>query len=176
MNKHLSIREMVLFAFFGALMFTSKQILEFLPNVHMLGMFTMLFAIVYRGKGIIPVIVFILLEGAYTGFGIWWIPYWYLWPILFLVALALPRKMPPKIAVPVYMIVCALHGLCYGTLYAPFQAIAFGLSLKGTLAWIASGFPWDCVHAAGNLCFGALVYPLSRLLLKLENSANNGYY
>ncbi|MBO4618387.1 MAG: hypothetical protein J5717_13690 [Lachnospiraceae bacterium] len=167
---------MVLFAFFGALMFTSKQILEFLPNVHMLGMFTMLFAIVYRGKGIIPVIVFILLEGAYTGFGIWWIPYWYLWPILFLVALALPRKMPSKVAIPVYMIVCALHGLCYGTLYAPFQAIAFGLSLKGTLAWIAAGFPWDCVHAAGNFCFGALVYPLSRLLIKLENSTNNSYY
>ena len=68
------------------------KLLEFLPNVHMLGMFTMLFAIVYRGKGIIPVIVFILLEGAYTGFGIWWIPYWYLWPILFLVALALLKK------------------------------------------------------------------------------------
>ena len=166
---------MVLFAFFGALMFTSKQLLEFLPNVHMLGMFTMLFAIVYRGKGIIPVIVFILLEGAYTGFGIWWIPYWYLWPILFLVALALPRKMPPKVAIPVYMIVCTLHGLCYGTLYAPFQAIAFGLSFKGTLAWIAAGFPWDCVHAAGNFCMGALIYPLSRLLIKLEHSTINSY-
>ena len=167
---------MVLFAFFGALMFVSKQPLEAFPNIHMLGMFTMVFAVVYRKKGIIPVIIFILLEGAYTGFGIWWIPYWYLWPILFLVALALPRKMPPKVAIPVYMIVCALHGLCYGTLYAPFQAIAFGLSLKGTLAWIAAGFPWDCVHAAGNFCFGALIYPFSRLLIKLENSTNNSYY
>ena len=175
MNSKLTIREMVLFAFFGALMFTSKQILEFLPNVHMLGMFTMLFAIVYRKKGIIPVIVFILLEGAYTGFGIWWIPYWYLWPLLWAVTLLLPRKMPPKIAVPVYMVVCALHGLCYGTLYAPFQAIAFGLSFKGTLAWIAAGFPWDCVHAAGNFCMGALIYPLSRLLIKLEHSTSNTY-
>ncbi|MBP5661471.1 MAG: hypothetical protein J6X08_09115 [Lachnospiraceae bacterium] len=166
---------MVLFAFFGALMFTSKQLLEFLPNVHMLGMFTMLFAIVYRKKGIIPVIVFILLEGAYTGFGVWWIPYWYLWPLLWAVALLLPRKMPAKIAVPVYMVVCALHGLCYGTLYAPFQAIAFGLSFKGTLAWIAAGFPWDCVHAAGNFCMGALIYPLSRLLIKLEHSTTNSY-
>ena len=175
MNSKINVREMVLFAFFGALMFTSKQLLEFLPNVHMLGMFTMLFAIVYRKKGIIPVIVFILLEGAYTGFGVWWIPYWYLWPLLWAVALLLPRKMPAKIAVPVYMVVCALHGLCYGTLYAPFQAIAFGLSFKGTLAWIAADFPWDCVHAAGNFCMGALIYPLSRLLIKLEHSTTNSY-
>ena len=175
MNSKINVREMVLFAFFGALMFTSKQILEFLPNVHMLGMFTMLFAVVYRKKGIIPVIVFILLEGAYTGFGTWWVPYWYLWPLLWAITLLLPRKMPPQIAVPVYMVVCALHGLCYGTLYAPFQAIAFGLSFKGTLAWIAAGFPWDCVHAAGNFCMGALIYPLSRLLIKLEHSTTNSY-
>lgn len=175
MNSKINVREMVLFAFFGALMFTSKQLLEFLPNVHMIGMFTMLFAVVYRKKGIIPVIVFILLEGAYTGFGVWWIPYWYLWPVLWAVTLLLPRKMPAKIAVPVYMAVCALHGLCYGTLYAPFQAIAFGLSFKGTLAWIAAGFPWDCVHAAGNFCMGALIYPLSRLLIKLEHSTTNSY-
>jgi len=166
---------MVLFAFFGGLMFASKQILEGLPNIHMLGMFTMVFAIVYRKKGIVPVIVFILLEGALVGFGTWWIPYWYLWPILWAVTLLLPRKMPPKIAIPVYMIVCMLHGLCYGTLYAPFQALAFGLSFKATLAWIAAGFPWDCVHAAGNFCFGALVYPLSRLLIKLEHSTANTY-
>lgn len=167
-SKGLSVREMTIFGFLGALMFVSKQLMEFLPNIHMLGMFTMLFAVVYRVKGLIPIYVFVLLEGLIAGFNIWWIPYLYIWTVLWGVTMLLPRKLPAKYAIPMYMAVCALHGLCYGTLYAPFQALAFKMSFKTTLAWIAAGFPWDCIHAAGNLAMGSLVYPLSKLLLKLE--------
>lgn len=164
---------MVIFSFLGALMFASKQLLEFLPNIHMLGMFCMLFAVVFRKKGIIPIMVFVLLEGAFCGFSVWWIPYLYLWPLLWAVTLLLPRNMPPKVATVVYMVVCGLHGLLYGTLYAPFQALAFGLSFKGTLAWIAAGLPWDCVHAVGNVVFGSLIYPFSKLLNKCYKQGEN---
>lgn len=169
-KSKVTVREMVIFSFLGAIMFTSKQLLEFLPNIHMLGMFTMLFAIVYRKKGIIPVMVFVLLEGAFMGFATWWIPYLYLWPLLWFVTLMLPKKMPPKVATVVYMLVCSLHGLLYGTLYAPFQAIMMGLSFKGMVAWIIAGLPWDGIHAIGNLIFGSLVYPLSKLLRKLDQN------
>lgn len=165
--KKLTVYELVIFGFLGAIMFTSKQLLEFLPNVHMLGMFTMVFAVAFSKRGIIPVLVFILLEGVFAGFSLWWIPYLYLWPILFYVTLLLPKNMPARVATPVYMVVCALHGFLYGTLYAPFQALAFGMSFKGMLAWIISGLPWDAIHGLGNLAFGTLVYPLSRLLKKL---------
>lgn len=169
MNK-LSVREMVIFALLGALMFISKQLLEFLPNIHMLGMFTVLYTVVYRWKALFPIYIFILLEGIIAGFSMWWIPYLYLWLVLWGVAMLLPKNMPAKVATPVYMIVCALHGLLYGTLYAPFQAIWMKLSFKGMLAWIAAGIPWDVIHAIGNLVFGSLVYPLSKLLKKLENN------
>ena len=76
--KKLSVYDLVIFAFLGEIMFTSKQLLEFLPNIHMLGMFTMVFAVAFRKKGIIPVFVFIMLEGAIAGFSMWWIPYLYL--------------------------------------------------------------------------------------------------
>ena len=69
---------------------------------------------------------------------------------------------------PVYAAVCALHGLAYGTLYAPWQALAFGLSWEGMLTWIAAGLPFDALHAAGNLAAGLLILPLSRLLKRLE--------
>lgn len=166
----LTIKETVVFSFLGALMFVSKQLMEFLPNIHMLGMFTMLFAVVYRVKGLIPIYIFVLLEGLYAGFNIWWVPYLYIWTVLWGVTMLLPSNMKPKTAIPVYMAVCGLHGLLYGTLYAPFQALAFGMSLKATITWIMSGLPWDVVHACGNLAMGAMVYPLSRLLRKLENA------
>ena len=82
----------------------------------------------------------------------------------------LPRNLSVKAQVPVYAIVCALHGLAYGTLYAPAQALLFGYDLKTTLAWIAAGFPWDLVHAAGNLVAGLLIVPLAALLRKLERA------
>lgn len=168
MNK-LTVKEMVVFSFLGALMFISKQLLEFLPNIHMLGMFTMLYTIVYRKKALIPIYVFVLLEGIIAGFAVWWMPYLYIWTVLWAVTMLLPKSMPAKIATPVYMVVCGLHGLAYGTLYAPFQAICFGYGFKTTLAWIAAGFPWDVTHAIGNVIFGSMVLPLSKLLKKLEN-------
>lgn len=168
MNR-LTIRETVIFSFLGALMFISKQLMEFIPNVHMLGMFTMLYTVVYRKKALIPIYVFVFLEGVYAGFNFWWIPYLYIWTVLWGVTMLLPKHMKPKVAVPVYMIVCALHGLSYGTLYAPVQMIVYGMSLKTGLAWIATGFPWDCIHAVGNLVFGSAVFPLSILLKRLES-------
>lgn len=164
----ISVREMAVFSLLGAVMFVSKQLLEFLPNIHMLGMLTMLYTIVYRYKALIPIYVFVLLQGIFAGFSMWWIPYVYIWTILWGVTMLLPKNMPPKVATWVYMAVCGLHGLCYGTLYAPFQALAFGYGLKGTIAWIASGLPWDVVHMLGNLAFGSLILPLSRLFKKLE--------
>ena len=171
--KKLSIREMVVFAFLGAIMFISKQILEFLPNIHMLGMLTMLYTVVYRKKALIPIYVFVLLEGALAGFSMWWIPYLYIWTVLWAVTMLLPKNMSPKIATPVYMIVCGLHGLSYGTLYAPFQALWMGFDFKTTIAWIVAGLWWDVVHAIGNVIFGSMIYPLSKVLKKLENQKAN---
>jgi len=65
-------------------------------------------------------------------------------------------------------LLCAVHGLIYGILYAPSQALLFGLDLEAMLAWIAAGFPFDVVHAVGNLVLGLLIYPLSEVIKKLE--------
>lgn len=170
--KRISVKEMVVFSLLGAIMFMSKQLLEFLPNIHMLGMLTMVYTLVYRKKALVPVYVFVLLEGVIAGFAMWWVPYLYIWTVLWGATMMLPKNMPTKIATPVYMIVCALHGLCYGTLYAPFQAVYMGLGLKATLAWIVAGLPWDGVHALGNLLLGTLIVPLVILLRRLNNQIN----
>lgn len=168
------IRKLVLFAMFGALMFTSKIVMETLPNIHLLGALTMIFTIVYRFEALIPIYVYVILNGLYSGFSPWWVPYCYIWTILWAVTMLLPRRMPKWLKAPVYMTVCALHGLAFGTLYAPLQALMYGLGWKGMLAWIASGFPFDVIHAIGNLVTGTLIVPLSAVLLKLESKFSSG--
>ena len=154
----------------GTVMFVSKILMEGLPNIHMLGMFTMTYTVVFRRKALIPIYVYVLLNGIYAGFSLWWFPYLYIWTILWAVTMLLPRSMSKKAACIVYPLVCCLHGLSFGTLYAPANALIMHLSFKATLAWIVSGLPWDLVHGIGNLVFGFLVLPLSELLKKLNRT------
>jgi energy-coupling factor transport system substrate-specific component len=72
----------------------------------------------------------------------------------------------------VYVTVCGLHGILFGVLYAPVQALFFGFSWKQMLAWVAAGFPFDVIHGIGNCVMGLLILPLSRTLAKLEKRAS----
>ena len=74
------------------------------------------------------------------------------------------KKMPKKIRPLVYMCVCAAHGFLFGTLYAPAQAILFGLNFEGMVAWIIAGLPWDFVHGVSNFFCGILIMPIVRIL------------
>lgn len=160
---------MAIFAMLGTIMFCSKIIMEVLPNIHLLGMFTMTYTIVYRKKALIPIYIYVLLNGIYAGFSMWWIPYLYIWTVLWAVTMVLPRSVSKKTKCIVYPIVCCLHGLLFGTLYAPAQALMMGMNFDATLAWIIAGLPWDAIHGAGNLAVGFLIYPLSELLRKLTD-------
>lgn len=158
---------MVVFAMLATLMFCSKLVMEALPNVHLLGTLTMTSTIVFRKKALIPIYLYVLLNGLYAGFSMWWMPYLYIWTILWGITMLLPRHMPRRVACIVYPIVCSLHGFAFGTLYAPAQALMFGFTWEQTLAWIATGIPFDVMHGIGNLCVGFLILPLSELLQKL---------
>lgn len=171
MRPKTNVKELALFAMLGTLMFCSKIIMELLPNIHLLGMFTMVYTLVFRKKALIPIYISVLLTGLYGGFAPWWLPYLYIWTILWGVTMLLPRDMPVKVACAVYPIVCCLHGLAYGTLYAPAQALMFGLNFEQMLAWIAAGLAFDVLHGIGNLAAGLLIVPLANLLRKLLKRA-----
>ena len=141
-------------------MYASKVIMEFLPNVHLIGVFTIALTVVYRKKALYPIYIFVLLTGLFGGFSTWWIPYLYLWTILWGATMLLPQTMPLKIQPVVYMLVCSAHGFLYGTLYAPAQAIMYGLNFKGMIAWIIAGLPFDCVHGISNFICGLLIMPI----------------
>ncbi len=160
----LTIKEMTLFGMLGAVMYCSKIFMEFLPNVHLLGVFTIAFTIVYRKKALYPIYVYVMLNGLFAGFNMWWIPYLYLWTLLWGATMLLP-KHTPKV---VYILLCSAHGFLYGTLYAPAQAIMFGLDFRGMIAWIIAGLPFDSIHGVANLCVGILIAPIVSLLRRLD--------
>ena len=160
----LKVREIALFSMLGAMMYASKLVMDVLPNIHLLGMFIVALTVVYRKKALYPIYVFVFLTGLLNGFATWWIPYLYIWAVLWGATMLLPKEMPKKVRPFVYMVVSGLHGLLYGVLYAPAQALLFGLSFEGMLAWIAAGLPFDAIHGASNFLCGALIVPLVKLL------------
>lgn len=163
---------MALFAMLGTVMFVSKIVMEILPNIHLLGMLIMTYTVVFRKKALIPLYIYVFLDGLYGGFGMWWVPYLYVWTILWAVTMLLPKNMPKKTKRILYPAVCCLHGLLFGILYAPAQAVMMGFSFRAMLTWIAAGLPFDAMHGAGNLCLGILILPLSEVLQKLKKTAN----
>ena len=167
----LTVKDIAVFAMLGALMFVSKAVMEFLPNLHLIGMFIVSTTVVYRQKALYPLYVFVFLTGLFNGFATWWIPYLYIWTVLWGMTMLLPKRMPKAIEPVVYAATSALHGLLYGTLYAPAQALLFGLSIRQIPAWIAAGFPFDITHAIGNAVSGVLIVPLILLLRRIDRGA-----
>lgn len=168
----LTVRETAVFGMLGALMYASKVLMEVAPNVHLLGVFTIAITVVYRKKALYPIYTYVLLNGLFSGFATWWIPYLYLWLVLWGVTMLLPQNMPKKVRPIVYMIVNAGHGFLYGTLYAPAQAVLFGLNFEKMIAWIVAGLPWDFVHGVSNFICGLLIVPIITVLQRLERSDN----
>lgn len=167
-----TVKETALFSLLGALMLVSKLVLEFLPNVHMLATLTIAYTICFRKKALYPIYVYVFLNGLVSGFNLWWLPYLYLWTILWGVTMLLPKNMKSKLAVLVYMAVAGLHGLLFGTMYAPAQAVMFGLDFKGAVAWIIAGLPWDLVHGISNFFMALLVIPIVRVIKLAQKYAH----
>ena len=83
----------------------------------------------------------------------------------------LPKNMNSKVAPIIYMIVCALHGFLFGTLYAPAQALFFNLDFNATITWIIAGLPYDLIHGVSNFICGIIIVPIITVLKKIEKQA-----
>lgn len=168
----LRIREIVIFGMLGALMFASKVAMEALPNVHLLGVFTIAITVVYRWKALFPIYTYVMINGLFAGFAVWWIPYLYLWTLLWGATMLLPKKLPKKLRPFIYAALCSAHGFAFGTLYAPAQALLFGMSFEATIAWIIAGLPFDCVHGISNFFVGMLIVPIIKALQVAERTTH----
>ena len=164
----ITIIDMTVFSMLGALMYASKVLMDLLPNVHLIGVFIVAETVVYRSKALYPLYVFVFLAGLLNGFATWWLPYLYIWTILWGMAMLIPKNFDGKKLMACSMAVCSLHGFLFGTLYAPAQALIFHLDFKGMISWIIAGLPYDCIHGVSNLVCGLLIVPIVKILKKSE--------
>ena len=169
----LSVKEIALFGVLGGMMYASKKAMEFLPNIHLLAVFIIAITVVYRKKALYPIYTYVLLEGILAGFSTWWIPYTYIWTVLWGATMLLPKNINPKIKPFVYMALAASHGFLFGILYSPVQALIFGLDLQGMITWIIAGLSFDIIHGVSNFFCGVLICPLIRILLKTADKKYN---
>ena len=167
MKKRLTVREITVFAMLGAILFGCKALLEIIPNIHPTAMLIAVYTTVYRKKAIFPILVYLVLDTVKWGFATM-VPYWYIFPLLWLCLLALPRSLSGVRLQIAVTAICTLFGLLFGALYAPWQAVLFRLSFSKMLLWIAAGFPFDLMHATGNFAASFLTLPLVRLLRRID--------
>lgn len=169
----LTAREITIFGMLGAVMYASKMLMELLPNIHLLGVLTVAYTVVYRRKALYPIYIYVFINGIFSGFAAWWVAYLYVWAILWGVVMLLPQNMPKKWQPAVYITICAAHGFLFGTLCAPAQALLFGLNFHGMLAWIVAGLPFDFIHGVSNFLCGFLIMPIVFVLRLAERNAGN---
>lgn len=166
--KKSKIVDLVIFSMLGALLFVADIAFDFLPNIHPLAMLIVVYTLVYRARALIPIYIYVVILGVFNGFSLWWIPYIYIWIFIWLFAMLIPKGASFKLKGIMSTVACGLHGILFGILYAPSQALLFGLDFQGMIAWIIAGLPWDVVHMCGNVACSLLVIPLYKLLLRLE--------
>lgn len=155
------IVELAIFAMLGTLMFVSKLAMSMLPNIHIVGVLTVVYTLVFRKKALIPVYVYVFLELFDFGFSPWWLPNLYIWLILWGLTMLIPKNLPIYATAIAAVIVCGFHGFAYGTLWAPGQALVLGFDFNQTLMWIVQGIPYDVTHGISNLSLGTLIVPLA---------------
>lgn len=164
-DKTLPLRDCVILALLGAVTAGAQIAMAPLPNIEPVTLLLMCCAIVYGGRALYAVFVFVMLEGLVFGFGIWFFSYLYIWPALVIVTWAL-RKNTSYI---IWAIVAAAFGLFFGALCA-LPYLPLGGWSAAAAYWVA-GIPFDLIHGAGNAVMSALLLkPLVHVLEKLKNS------
>lgn len=153
----------------GAVMYATTFAMKSLPNIHLLALFIVSTTRVYRSRALIPIYIYVILEGVYEGFSLLsWPPNLYMWLFMWGAVMLLPRELPPKAEPFIYCAVGGLHGLVYGTLWAPYNSLVMGFDMHKTLMWIAAGIPFDIAHCVGNTVSCILAVPLIRTMRRLE--------
>lgn len=159
----LRLQELVAAGLLAALLYAQQVLLSGLPNLHLPTVLHTLPALCPPRLAMPAVAVFILLEGITYGFGIWWVSYLYIWPLLAAIAWCLRRCRPAA----VWAVVGGAFGLCFGALCALPYLFAGGPS--AALAYWVSGIPFDLLHGAGNFVLTLLLWnPLHRGLCEVR--------
>ncbi|MCI6468190.1 MAG: hypothetical protein MSA90_22340 [Faecalicatena sp.] len=156
-------KDLVIMAMLTGVIFAAQVAMASLPNIEVVTLLVILYTQLYRKKVFFILYSFIVLEGLFYGFGLWWFNYLYIWPLLALLVLLLGKTSHSPVF---WSIVAGAYGLCFGMLCAIPYFISGGIG--GGLAYWISGIPYDILHCAGNTVLCLLLYrPLYQVMTQM---------
>lgn len=158
------IQKITRIALLSAILYVAKVALEFLPNVELVTFLTILYTLVFGAEAFLIVTVFNLFELIQWGFGVWWVSYLYVWPLLVGITMVLKKILKEEFMM--WAVVAGMFGLVFGSLFA----IAYlPVDPAYALSYWISGLPWDVWHAACNFLLMLLVgKPIYKILLMAD--------
>ena len=161
----MSVHKITRIALLSAILYIAKIVLDFLPNVELISLLTILFTLVFGKEAFIIVTVFNLFQFIQWGFGTWLISYFYVWPLLCLLTLLVKKIFKEEFVW--WAVFAGAFGLIFGALFAVLYLVmgdpGYALSY-----WI-SGLLWDVWHAAANfILMLVLGKPLYRVLRRIK--------
>ena len=155
-------RELALYSLLGAMMYAAKMAMAAMPNIEPVSLLVVLLAVCFGWRGLCAVYLYVFLEFATWGFGLWSFCYLYIWLILFCFARAL-RKMESPLG---WALLSGLFGLLFGALCALVYWVTGGWAAAVT--WWIAGIPADLLHGMANFVIAlVLFHPLRRWMDRL---------
>jgi energy-coupling factor transport system substrate-specific component len=147
-----------------------KLFMQSLPNIEMTSFLVILFTLRMGRPALYAIPVFVIIEGLFYGFGLWWVMYLYAWPLLALVT----RAFSHADSAFFWACVSGVFGLLFGLMCAvPYFFIGligggFAQGLRQMFAWWVAGIPFDLIHGVSNFVIMLVLYrPIGSLLKKM---------
>ena len=166
-KTNLTVKEIALMGVMIALLVVSVHIMAPLPNIEPVTLLVILYTLFFGKKVVYILASYILLEGCWYGFGIWWVMYLYAWPLLSFLTYLLRKKK----SVWCFAILAGAFGLFYGALCSIPYFIVSGPAAG--FGWWIAGIPYDIIHCVSNfiIClvlFRPLNYVLQRVVSRTD--------
>jgi len=167
-----TVRDITMIGVMVAVIEVCKVTMAVLPNIELTTFWIIMFTLFLGRKSIFAIPVFILVEGTIWGFGLWWIMYLYIWPLLALITWFCRKKDN----IWFWSILSSIFGLFFGALSGiPYFFIGFSNGgilggLSGFFSYWIAGIPFDLIHGISNLILMLVLYkPVSNIMKKARD-------
>ena len=156
-----TVKDVVVIAFLSSLLTVGKISLAAVPNVEVVSFLLILYTVVFGWRyGLLTAIVFATIEILIWGVGLWTVGYYFVWPLLVLLAAILPKTLQNIFG---YSFLSGGFGLSFGLLFAIYTAPLTNVSVW--VYWL-NGIMFDVVHMIGNVAVMVVLYLPARRALE----------
>ena len=165
-----TIKDIATIGVMTALVEAVKWALQSVPNVELVTLLFMVFAVTYGLKTCVSAMIFTAVETVIWGPHVWVIMYLYIWPLLILIAYLMGKKNVPDWG---FVFLGGFYGLFFGMICAvPYLFLG---GIKVAVGWWIAGIPFDILHCISNtlLCL-VLFKPLRHALTRIIGTPYKG--